>query len=262
MVLNDIQVPSGRLALSMVGKAGGVAFTEALAAMGFYNFHPDAIRALQKPNLGWLMEKDGRNLASVIEGLKELDPVSVQRVRQYLSAITEQVEGFDAVRYGEYETVRFRVHSRSGARRLGIRRRQYVGRNAAALATLTAAFQIHLPSGPTVVGIEEPETSLHPAAMRALVAALDEATLRTQILLTTHSADLLDNSTIRPENVRVVQMIDGQTLIGPVDEGGVEIVRRELNTLGGLERDNLLEPDLDDRDRQQRLEQAREETPA
>ena len=98
--------------------------------------------------------------------------------------------------------------------------------------------------------------------MRALVAALDEATLRTQVLLTTHSTDMLDNSTIRPENVRVVQMIDGQTLIGPVDAAGVEIVRRKLNTLGGLERDNLLEPDLDDRDRQQELRQAGEESPA
>ena len=94
-----------------------------------------------------------------------------------------------------------------------------------------------------------------------MVAALDEATLRTQVLLTTHSTDMLDNSTIRPENVRVVQMIDGQTLIGPVDAAGVEIVA-QLNTLGGLERDNLLEPDLDDRDRQQELRQAGEESPA
>jgi hypothetical protein len=91
--------------------------------------------------------------------------------------------------------------------------------------------------------------------MRALVDALDEATLRTQILLTTHSVELLDNPTIRPENVRVVEMIDGKTVIGPVDEAGVEIVRRKLSTLGGLERDNLLEPDLDDLDRQQRLKQ-------
>lgn len=87
--------------------------------------------------------------------------------------------------------------------------------------------------------------------------ALDGATLRTQILLTTHSADLLDNPTIRPENIRVVQMIDGQTVIGPVDEASVEIVRRKLNTLGGLERDNLLELNLEDQDRQRQLNQPR-----
>ncbi len=248
--------------LGMLSTQPYIDLGDGLRQMGFYNFHPEAIRALQKPNPGWLMEKDGRNLASVIEGLKEIDPASGQRVRQYLSAVAEQVEGFDVVRYGDYETVRFLLHSGSGAAPLEFDAAAMSDGTLRALAALTAAFQTHVPSGPSVVGIEEPETSLHPAAMRALVAALDEATLRTQVLLTTHSADLLDNSTIRPENVRVVQMIDGQTLIGPVDEAGVEIVRRELNTLGGLERDNLLEPDLDDRDRQQRLEQARQESPA
>ena len=60
--------------------------------------------------------------------------------------------------------------------------------------------------------------------MRALVDALDEATLRTQILLTTHSADMLDNPTIQPHNVRAVRMEKGRTIIGPVDEASVEIV--------------------------------------
>jgi len=89
--------------------------------------------------------------------------------------------------------------------------------------------------------------------MRALVDALDEATLRTQVLLTTHSADMLDNPTIRPENVRVVQMIDGRTVIAPVDAASVEIVRRDLDTLGGLERQDQLEPNADDVERQARL---------
>lgn len=94
---------------------------------------------------------------------------------------------------------------------------------------------------PSLVAIEEPETSLHPAAMHALVDALDEATGRTQILLTTHSSELLDNPTIRPENVRVVEMVDGETVITPVDDASVEIVKRGLNTLGGLEREDRLQ---------------------
>jgi predicted ATPase len=122
-----------------------------------------------------------------------------------------------------------------------------------AFAALVAAFQMAPRGSPSLVAIEEPETALHPGAMRALVDALDEATLRTQILLTTHSADMLDNPMIRPENVRVVQLAEGQTVVGPVDEASVEIVARRLDTLGGLERQNQLEPDLDDRERQQHL---------
>lgn len=85
------------------------------------------------------------------------------------------------------------------------------------------------------------------------MAAMDEATLRTQILLTTHSPDLLDAVEVKPANVRVVQLIDGQTVIGPVDEASVSIVRDHLSTLGGLERERQLEPDFDDLERQAEL---------
>src|SRR5262249_48589766 len=46
-------------------------FFRALKNMAFYNFHPDAIRRLQTPNFRMMLEKDGRNLASVIATLKE-----------------------------------------------------------------------------------------------------------------------------------------------------------------------------------------------
>ena len=88
---------------------------------------------------------------------------------------------------------------------------------------------------------------------RALVSALDESTLRTQVLLTTHSPDLLEAEEVKHGNVRVVRMIDGKTVIGPVDAADIEIVEREFNTLAGLEREDRLDPDLDDLDRQQRL---------
>ena len=120
-----------------------------------------------------------------------------------------------------------------------------------ALAALTAVFQnVHEDQDLSLVAIEEPETALHPAAMRALVSAFDAATMRTQVLLTTHSPDLLDAEEVKPENVRIVQMIDGQTVIGPIDEASVEIVRRNLDTLGGLERNDSLHIDYDDRQRQ------------
>jgi hypothetical protein len=45
-------------------------------------------------------------------------------------------------------------------------------------------------------------------------------------------------------------MIDGNTVITPVDEASQEIVQRQLNTLGGLERENRLELNLDDLERQ------------
>jgi len=237
-------------------------FRKQVEAIATYNINPDEIRRPQKPVPGGFLERDGRNLASAIETTKEIEPETIERAVRYLTAITGTVEYAGILRAGGYETLRFSVPHGGNGKALEFDAASMSDGTLRAFAALIAAYQMALPVGyPSVVGIEEPETALHPAATRALVDALDEATLRTQILLTTHSADMLDNPTIRPENVRVVQMIDGQTVIGTVDEASVDIVRRNLNTLGGLERDNLLEPNLDDLDRQRKV-QAEQETPA
>jgi predicted ATPase len=231
-----------------------------LRHMTFYNFIPEIMRRPQPATGGQLLDRNGWNLASVIEATRGSDPWTIDRVGRYLSVITKSVELLGAAKYGDYKMLRFRVAGNGTGQPLEFDAASMSDGTLRVLAALVAAFQIVLPHGsPSLVGIEEPETSLHPAAMRALVDALDEATLRTQILLTTHSADMLDNPTIRPENIRVVQMVDGQTIIGPVDEAGVEIVARRLNSLGGLERENQLEPDLDDQDRQRQLARARQE---
>jgi predicted ATPase len=166
------------------------------------------------------------------------------------------------MRYGDYETIHFWSSSNGPDKKLDFDASSMSDGTLRVLAALTAVFQSVLPWGyPSVVGIEEPEAALHPAAMRALVAAMDEATLRTQILLTTHSPDLLDAAEIKPANVRVVQMIDGKTVIGSVDEASVSIVRDHLSTLGGLERDRQLEPNPADLERQAELARQERNSP-
>jgi predicted ATPase len=230
-----------------------------LRHMAFYNFLPAAMRPLQRPMPGQLLDQQGSNLASVLADIDRTEPWAFERIGQYLSAVVPQIERLAPVQYGEYETIRFWLSSPKSDNPLEFNADGMSDGTLRVLAALTAVFQNVPPYGyPSVVGIEEPESALHPEAMRALAAALDEAALRMQVLLTTHSPDLLDVEEVKPENVRVVQMIDGRTIIGPVDEANVEIVGRQLNTLGGLERDDRLEPDLDDRDRQQLLQQASE----
>jgi predicted ATPase len=247
-------IASGQLMFNYLAQSPYIEWADCLRRMTFYNFIPEAMRPLQRPNPGQLLDQHGQNLASVLAGTRQYDDWAFKRVGSYLSAVVPGVERFDVVRYGDYETVHFWLGSNGPDRKLDFDASSLSDGTLRVLAALTAAFQSLLTwRCPTVVGIEEPETALHPAAMRALVAALDEATLRTQILLTTHSPDLLDAAEIKPANVRVVQMIDGQTVIGLVDEASVSIVRDHLSTLGGLERERQLEPDPDDLERQAEL---------
>ena len=220
---------------------------------GFYNFSPDLIREPQRPDPGSLLDAKGKHLATAIENLQEADAGALHRLKQYLTNIVYEVRQFEVIRSGERQLIQFHVRGSIPDKLQIFEAASMSDGTLRILAALVAAFQIHRPTGPYLVAIEEPETSLHPAAMHALVDALDEATLHTQILLTTHSAEMLDNPTIKPANVRVVQMIDGQTVIAPVDEASVEIVKKKLNTLGGLERENQLEPDTDDLERQRKL---------
>jgi len=245
---------SDTLLLRGIRGSAGLDFAFGLQASRTYNFHPQAMRGHKPIGGSPVLDRDGANLVRVIEGLREIDPKTLSRITRYLQVIVPGVNRFRTQEYGDYETVRFTMNEIPGQPPEEFDASSMSDGTLRILATLVAAFQVVLPGGyPGFVGIEEPETSLHPAVTNALVDALDEATLRTQILLTTHSAELLDNSTIKPKNVRVVQMVDGRTVIGPIDSAGVEIVERHLNSLGGLERENQLEVDLDDQDRQRAL---------
>jgi predicted ATPase len=237
--------------LALIGVQPFIDFADRIRSMGFYNVHPDAIRRLQKPLPGVFLEKDGSNLASVIRILDEIDPDSLQRVKEYLAHIAPEVIQLQVRQYGEYETIGFRLRAEVAGKPLEFDAASMSDGTLRALSTIMAAFQIVLPYGyPSVIGIEEPETALHPAAMRALVDALDDATQRTQVLVTTHSADLLSARDVSAGHVLVVRNRNGQTQITPVDPASREIIRKELYSLADLQRMDQLELDQADLERQ------------
>jgi predicted ATPase len=59
------------------------------------------------------------------------------------------------------------------------------------------------PEPPPLVCIEEPEQGLHPDAIQIVAQALREASERTQLIVTTHSRELIDAFTDEPESVLV-----------------------------------------------------------
>ena len=216
-----------------------------------YNFIPSAYRRPLSKDNGGFLEHDALNITSVVQSIMDNSPKTMNRINRYLRRIAQTVQFSRVQPVGGYEVLVFNIATSPDAAPIEFDASAMSDGTLRAFASLVAAFQTIPEEGsPSFVAIEEPETSLHPAAMHALVDALDEATLRTQILITTHSADLLDCSTIKPENVRVVQMIDGFTWIGPIDEVGKEIIARKLCSLGDLERQNQLNIDEDDLARQ------------
>ncbi|HUT92542.1 MAG TPA: AAA family ATPase [Thermoguttaceae bacterium] len=114
-----------------------------------------------------------------------------------------------------------------------------------ALGVLLALFQcLGRPAEAPIplVGIEEPESALHPAAAGVLFDALHEASHFTQVLVTTHSPDLLDIPDLDPDSLLIVDMVEGKSVIGPADDVSRSIMRDRLSTAGELLRQNHLRP--------------------
>jgi predicted ATPase len=114
-----------------------------------------------------------------------------------------------------------------------------------ALGVLTALFQATLRNGSHVplVGIEEPEMAVHPGAAGVLRDALKVASASTQVVVTSHSPDLLDDKEVVADWILGVVSENGETKIGPIDEADRSVIRDRLFTAGELLRQGQLLPD-------------------
>lgn len=238
------QVTSDRLAL--VSVSGMVAFRsvfDALTAMGFYNLNPKLMREPQKPQEGRLLKPAGENIVSVIGHLERVAPENLREIQSYLQTVVPMVHGVERKQIGPLETLEFRQDMAGAKNPWRFPAQNMSDGTLRALGVLTALFQGNRDYAPVLVGIEEPETALHPAASAALREALSKAAERTQVIVTSHSPDLLDDRGISPEHVLAVVSEGGETKIGALDEASVKVMRERLFSAGELLRMNQLAPD-------------------
>lgn len=245
-----VMPPASADRLYLVAAAGLPDFRplyDALSHMGFYNLNPDEIRELQPPDTGEVLRRDGGNLASVLSFMAKENEPSRKRVVEFLSKVVPGVQNVTAKHVGKKETLEFR---------------QLVGKNEVpwrfmaenmsdgtlrALGVLTALLQSANGASKRVplVGIEEPEMAVHPGAAGILRDALRVASTNTQVIVTSHSPDLLDDKSIDDDRILGVASVNGETKIGPLDDAGRSAIRDRLYTAGELLRLGQLTPDLE-----------------
>jgi predicted ATPase len=169
--------------------------------------------------------------------MESKNPEAFIRIQQYMAAINPHISEIQAVEVQDFRVLMFK-----GRNIAPLPAENVSDGTLRALAILVAAFQPQVNGKPAIIGLEEPESGLHPAASSVLFDALLEASATRQIIVTTHSADLLDRSDLQPDMIRAVSIEDGETIIGPVDEPGVKAIRERLYTPGELMRMNQLQP--------------------
>jgi predicted ATPase len=248
--------PAAKDRLYLVNAAGFPEFREVydgLLAMGFYNVNPEVMRVPQNPDANELLHHDGANIASVVARLQKDQPRVAERIKKYLSTIVPGITEVIRAAWGPSETLQFSQNVEGAAHPWRFYAASMSDGTLRALGTLIAVMQLVDRKKPVrLVGIEEPETALHPAAAGALMDALREASMHTQVLVTTHSPDLVDQ--IDPENDKLlaVQTQVGTTEIGRLDTASLEAIKKHLYSPGELLKMDQLQIDPKDLEQQER----------
>ncbi len=245
-------ITSDRLAL--VAVSGTAAFRpvfDALASMRFYNLNPRLMRDLQTPQDGKLLKEEGENIASVIGHLQRVGDGQLDAIQEYLRIVVPMIHGVQRKQISSKETLEFRQDV-GDSTPWRFEAQNMSDGTLRALGVLTALFQGNRDFAPSLVGIEEPETALHPAASAALREALTRASRQTQIIVTSHSPDLLDDTSIPADTVLAVVADQGNTHIASLDEASRDSMQKHLFSAGELLRLDQLQPDPNELEHQTR----------
>lgn len=194
----------------------------------FYNFNPSDLRQPQQVLKEHPFDEKGRNLAAV---LRRLSLNNNSDWSNLLFILRQTIIGFDTIeveKVGGYLATKLIYQTDTTQPRTS-----YLGQESDGtirmLGILAALYQD--PAQP-FLSIEEPEANIHPGALAILAGVLDEASLRSQVLVTTHSPDMLDHLPV--ESFLVVEKIGDTTHVGPLDASQLASVRKRLFTPGEL----------------------------
>ena len=203
-----------------------------------YHIFPNSLREPQKVADSHPLTAGGENLAST---LREMIQKKSRFLPDLKGALAFAVPGLRDIRVshvGSYYVVELK-HERNGGNDRGSwfdLSRESDG-TIRLLALLTALFQDPAPS---LIGLEEPELAIHPGAMAVLSDAMKEAATRGQVLVATHSPDLIDRLPI--ESIRAVTAEGGSTRVDRVAEHQLKSVRQNLFSAGEIHSMEGLQP--------------------
>ena len=214
---------------------------DGLRAITVYNINPDVMRGLQKPDSGEILRRDGSNAASVLERLRREAPQTKERIEDYLRLVVPGIDGVDRVSLDSWEALEFRQATAGSSQPWSFRGSSMSDGTLRALGVLSALFSTSRSA--STIGIEEPEAALHPAAAGVLLDALRDATEQRQVLVTSHSPDLLDDVSVMPDELVAVRLVDGATHLARPDHAARQALADSLFTAGELLRVDQLLPE-------------------
>lgn len=209
-----------------------------LAKVGKYHVFPNLLRDPQKAAESHPLAAQGENLASMLQDMINKKSRFLPDIRVAMSLAVPGVRDIRVSSAGSYNVVEL-LHERDGGTEKGswFDLSHESDGTIRLLAMLTALFQEPAPS---ITCLEEPELAIHPGAMAVLSDTMEEAALRGQVLVATHSPDLIDRLPV--ESIRAVTAEGGSTKVGTIADHQLKSVKEDLFSPGELHSMEGLQP--------------------
>lgn len=233
------------LVLPVVG--GDVRFASvvrALSGIRTYSIEPGRLRQMQDPDSGTSLKPDGSNAASVLQEIERHAPEAIEQICDLLASVVPNTRRVKPIKHGNKLSLEF-TQEWGQKKRLKFEAFNMSDGTLRALGLLVAVFQRPIP---TLLALEEPEATIHPGALGAILDLLLNASERMQVVVTTHSPEVLDATWLEARNIRIVEWTEGASRIAPLAQASRRALHDHLMGAGELLRSNALdaEPLFDD----------------
>lgn len=211
-----------------------------LGSMRVYSIEPARLRDMQDPDSGVSLRRDGSNAASVLQELtRDRDGATRGEIHEFLEAIVRGTTSVAPKKHGNKLSMAF-TQTLGDGKKLSFDAFSMSDGTLRSLGLIMAVFQ--KPS-PSVLVIEEPEATIHPGALSAVLDLIRRAAKSMQVVVTTHSPELLDAKWIREDNLRIVSWQEGASHLLRPSAATREAMRSHLMGAGELLRSNALHPE-------------------
>ena len=232
-------IDSSALLLPLVGGDGRFApLFKTLGAMRVYSIEPSTLREMQDFDTGLALKSDGSNTARILHELLRGDDAAFNRetINGILETIVPATTSVVPLQHGKKISMNF-TQEWGGGKKLSFDAGSMSDGTLRSLGIIMAVMQ--KPS-PSVLVIEEPEATIHSGALDAIIDLLRWAAQSMQVVVTTHSPELLDNKWIKGNNLRIITWREGASDLSIPSEMARKAIKQKLMGAGELLRSNAL----------------------
>jgi predicted ATPase len=223
--------------LSISGHPQFSPLVRTLSSIRVYSIRPEKLREAQPADAGLGLWRDGGNVASVLREIERRSPADLERIEELLSVTLPHKILIRPIQQGSKLALEFTQEWDNKS--LTLDAASMSDGTLRVLGLVAAVFQHPAPS---LLVFEEPEATLHPGNLSVVLDLIHIACDRSQVLVTTHSPELLDaGKWIKDRHLRVVYWEDGATHVSRIGKASREALDEHLMGAGELLRSNVLD---------------------